>query len=175
LILILLLAALFTNATTKPMTFAKPRPFGPKMAIVPPGTTTGPKFLSNSPPACLNCVTLAWNDTNTVDGFNLYWGGASQNYTNYVTTTNHFVTVTNLVYGATYYFAATAMLGGLESDFSSETNTVIGLQGVDYTTQTSNDLSNWAFNFMWQVRWWSTNAPPAGVGQFLRVLIKPFP
>ena len=69
-------------------------------------------------------VTLAW-DTNSetnLAGYNLYWGPGSGSYTNKVNvgkvTTN---TVSGLVSGATYYFAATAFnTVGLESDFSNE-------------------------------------------------------
>ncbi len=69
-------------------------------------------------------VTLAWDpstDANVV-AYNLYYGVASQTYTNKVTVgavTN--ASITGLVAGATYFFAATASDNlGLESDFSNE-------------------------------------------------------
>jgi hypothetical protein len=69
-------------------------------------------------------VTLAWNsspDTN-VAGYNVYYGVASRSYTNMVNVGNSTnATISGLVEGATYYFAATAYnLLGLESDFSDE-------------------------------------------------------
>jgi len=56
-------------------------------------------------------ATLAWDQSPDpgVTGYNIYYGGASQTYTNQVNagnTTN--VTISGLVAGATYYFAATA-------------------------------------------------------------------
>lgn len=74
---------------------------------------------SNPPPA----VTLAWDaPTNQVEAsFNLYYGVASRSYTNEVGTTNTQCTVSNLVFGTTYYFAATCVASnGLESPFSVE-------------------------------------------------------
>jgi hypothetical protein len=56
-------------------------------------------------------VNLAWSpslDTNVV-GYNIYYGGLSGNYTNKINAgkgTN--ITISGLVAGATYYFAATA-------------------------------------------------------------------
>jgi hypothetical protein len=156
LILAFLLGVLLTNATSKPMTFAKPRPFGPRFAILPPGSPISPKFDTNAVP-CTNCFTLGWDDTNTVDGFNLYWGVASRNYTNFLFTANHSATVSNLVYGSTYYFAATATLGGMESDFSSETNATVGWEGVTVTYQASDDLQAWQDSGSFTYQWFTTN------------------
>ena len=69
-------------------------------------------------------VTLAWNQSTNpiVAGYNLYYGGASRTYTNKISTgsaTN--ATVSGLVQGTTYYFAATAYASsGVESLSSSE-------------------------------------------------------
>ncbi len=69
-------------------------------------------------------VTLAWNkSTNSmVAGYNVYYGGKSGTYTNEIcaaSATN--ATVSSLVEGATYYFAATSYSSlGLESILSSE-------------------------------------------------------
>jgi fibronectin type 3 domain-containing protein len=85
---------------------------------------------TNPPPS----VTLAWDQspssTNYVIGsYNLYYGPASGVYTNRVSVlgvTNTTNMVTNLVRGATYYFAATAVAtNGLESDYSNEVFTKI--------------------------------------------------
>ena len=69
-------------------------------------------------------VTLAWNrSTNAiVAGYNVYCGGASGAYTNMShagSATN--ATISGLVEGTTYYFAATTYASsGMESPFSSE-------------------------------------------------------
>jgi hypothetical protein len=74
-------------------------------------------------------VTLVWDASAdaTVVGYNVYYGGASGNYTNTIDAvgaTN--ATVGGLVKGRTYYFAATAYTAGdgtsprLESPFSNE-------------------------------------------------------
>ena len=80
-------------------------------------------------------VTLAWDPSTSpeVAGYNLYYGGASQTYTNMVAVggaTN--ATVSGLLPGARYFFAVTAIdISGLESDFSNEISyQVQGTQGV---------------------------------------------
>ena len=80
--------------------------------------------LLHNPVQAVLPVTLAWDpslDTN-VAGCNVYYGVASHSYTNMVhvgKATN--ATISGLVEGVTYYFAATAYsILGLESDFSNE-------------------------------------------------------
>ena len=73
-------------------------------------------------------VSLAWDpssDLAGVSGYSVYYGVGPRTYTNKVEMGNVVVcTITNLVRGVTYYFAATAYRtnGGeyLESDFSNE-------------------------------------------------------
>lgn len=69
-------------------------------------------------------VTLAWNPSTdpTVVGYNVYYGGASGNYTNTLFAGNATsLTVSGLVEGTTYYFATTAYNNsGVQSPFSSE-------------------------------------------------------
>ncbi len=69
-------------------------------------------------------LTLAWDVSTdpTAAGYNVYFGCASRGYTNMVTVGNtNYATISNLVRGATYYFAATTYnIAGLESDFSVE-------------------------------------------------------
>jgi len=71
-------------------------------------------------------VTLAWNPSisTNVAGYKIYYGLASGVYNNTISvgnTTN--ATVTGLVEGTTYYFAATAFDAlGTESQFSNETS-----------------------------------------------------
>jgi hypothetical protein len=83
-----------------------------------PGTSAAP-----------STVTLAWDAStdSTVMGYNVYYGVASQNYTNILDAGNGtLLPVPNLVPGTTYYFAATTYNAvGLESDFSVETSYTI--------------------------------------------------
>jgi fibronectin type 3 domain-containing protein len=71
-------------------------------------------------------VTLAWNASPATGygpiGYNMYYGPSSATYTNkIVSNTNLTLTVSNLVRGATVYFAVTATTtNGLESVFSNE-------------------------------------------------------
>jgi len=69
-------------------------------------------------------VILAWNASTdpTVVGYNVYSGTVSRNYTNLVNAGSATsVTISNLVPGTTYYFAATTYtLAGLESAYSAE-------------------------------------------------------
>jgi hypothetical protein len=69
-------------------------------------------------------VAVAWDASSdtTVTGYNVYYGGASRNYTNVISAGNSTsAIISNLVSGATYYFAATTYTAaGLESDYSAE-------------------------------------------------------
>lgn len=69
-------------------------------------------------------VTLAWDPSTdpTVVGYNVYTGSQSRTYTNSTdAAADTSITISNLVPGVTYYFAATAYTAaGLESDFSAE-------------------------------------------------------
>lgn len=73
---------------------------------------------TNSPPV----ITLAWNAVAGSTNYNLYYGVASGNYTNKISTGVVTSTpVTNLVRGVTYFFAVTDVENhGLESLYSSE-------------------------------------------------------
>jgi hypothetical protein len=76
-------------------------------------------------------VTLAWNPSTDpiVAGYNIYYGGASATYTNEIPVGNATnVTISGLVPGATYYFAATTYsAAGVESAFSSEVSCLVPL------------------------------------------------
>ncbi len=94
-------------------------------------------------------VTLAWDSSTdpNVTGYKIYYGVASRVYTNTVDVgTATTVTVSNLLEGATYYFAATAYNSvGLESDFSAEASyTVPG--GAVNAPPTLNTISNVSIN-----------------------------
>lgn len=69
-------------------------------------------------------ISFGWTASTSpgVVGYNIYWGVGSWQYTNLVNVGNSTVgTVSNLVRGATYYFACTAYDAiGLESTFSNE-------------------------------------------------------
>jgi len=76
-------------------------------------------------------VTLTWNpspDTNAA-AYKIYYGGVSQNYTNTIMVGNVTnATISGLVDGGTYYFAATTLdSAGVESDFSNEASFVAPL------------------------------------------------
>ena len=69
-------------------------------------------------------VTLAWNpDAGTnIAGYKIYYGVASRTYTNanYIGNATN-ATISSLISGTIYYFAATAYdTSGLESDYSTE-------------------------------------------------------
>lgn len=117
-------------------------------------------------------VSLTWNASSDplVMGYNVYYGTNSGNYTAVISAgTNAAATVTGLVAGVTYYFAAQAFDRlGLESPFSSEiaytapTNAILSLQPVQangtvnsltitaagavpntWTLQSSTNLKTW--------------------------------
>src|SRR5690242_10304449 len=82
-------------------------------------------LLKFSSSAEASAVTLAWDASTDpmVTGYNIYSGTVSHGYTNIVNAgTATSLTLSNLVPGTTYYFAATTYtLSGLESDYSLET------------------------------------------------------
>jgi hypothetical protein len=87
--------------------------------------------------ATTTSVTLAWNSStdSTIVGYNIYYGGASHTYTNKISVGQATsVTISGLVEGDTYYFAATTYSAlGVESPFSSEVSyTVPILPGVQF-------------------------------------------
>jgi hypothetical protein len=114
-------------------------------------------------------VTLAWDASRStnVASYNIYYGSANNLYTNVVSvagSTN--VTISGLVEGATYYFAATAVnTAGQESPYSNQTDDVLpssvstlaslpnaagcfsfnisGGAGYQYIVQTSTNLTTW--------------------------------
>lgn len=71
-------------------------------------------------------VKLAWNFEldPLVTSYNIYWGTSSRNYIGVASTTNNFLTVSNLSFSTTYFFACTAVSNGsLESPYSNEVST----------------------------------------------------
>jgi len=69
-------------------------------------------------------VTMGWQPSpdSIATGYDIYYGSASHDYTNIIDAgTNTFVTISGLVNGATYYFAATAYdAQNQQSGFSNE-------------------------------------------------------
>lgn len=87
--------------------------------LIAPLTASAWLFPTNPPAA----VTLGWNASTSpgVSNYFIYYGVGSMQFTNKVASGNtNACTITNLVRGTTYWFAATAQAGGLESDFSNE-------------------------------------------------------
>ena len=80
--------------------------------------------ITSTPAATL---TVAWDASTSANiaGYKVYYGPATRNYTNSVSTTGTSLSISNLIDGQMYYFAATAYdTFGVESDYSSETNYV---------------------------------------------------
>lgn len=119
-------------------------------------------------------VSLSWNMSASagIAGYNIYYGAASGNYTNVVSVSNSTnATISGLVDGGTYYFAATAYdASGDESGFSSEISYIVpGIlaispgvgsgnsvqiqfpvePGKQYEVQVSEDLKSWSN--LWQL------------------------
>jgi hypothetical protein len=95
-------------------------------------------------------VTLAWDPsegTNVIANYNVYYGVASATYTNVAAAgTNLTVSISNLVEGATYFFAATAVdTSGLESDYSTEVSTLIPIKTTNQPP-TLNTLADMTIN-----------------------------
>jgi hypothetical protein len=88
-------------------------------------------WITNVYSQAASTVTLAWDPSpgTNIAGYNIYYGGATRDYTNTITVLNtNEVQVTNLVSGTTYFFAATAFdFQGLESDYSDEVSTALGI------------------------------------------------
>jgi hypothetical protein len=126
-------------------------------------------------------VSLHWNPSSGpgVVGYNIYYGTASDYYTKKITIGNtNTVAISNLVCGATYYFAVTAFdANGNESGFSNEATFIVpGIITLSsgpnpggpllikfpvapshwYEVQTSTNLQSWAT--IWQTGVATSNA-----------------
>lgn len=109
-------------------------------------------------------VTLAWNAcTNScVAGYNVYYGGACGSYTNEICVGNATnATISGLVPGTTYYFAATTYAAaGMESGFSGEVSYRVPIDapisGLNYSNTYTTVVSTNLFHFR-------TNTLPSGI------------
>jgi hypothetical protein len=115
-------------------------------------------------------VTLAWKASTdpSVAGYNIYYGGASGAYTNEICAGNATnATISGLVQGTTYYFAATTYAAsGMESPFSSEasylvpTNVPIVNLSKTYTAVVCTNLFRFRTNTLPSGRQIVTPLPP---------------
>jgi hypothetical protein len=125
--------------------------------------------LLHNPVQAVSSVTFAWdrNPEASVVDYRIRYGVVSRTYTDMVSTGNATsATISNLVEGATYYFAVTAYnIFGLESDYSNEIPypvpmalarvqiraasarqiilTVTGPSGRTYDIQATPDFKTW--------------------------------
>ena len=101
--------------------------------------------VSPRPLSAASSVTLAWDPSTSTDiaGYRIYYGRTSLDKTNTVTLGNTTTaTISNLVSGATYYFAATAYdTANLESDFSNEVSTNVLDSPTIVLTSPANNAS----------------------------------
>jgi len=94
-------------------------------------------------------ITLEWNPSPSADvvDYNVYYGDSARAYTNTVATGGGTtVTISNLVVGATYYFAATAVdVFAGESDYSEEISYTVS-SSVLNSPPTLDSLANLTIN-----------------------------
>jgi hypothetical protein len=102
-------------------------------------------------------ITLAWNPSSdpVVAGYDIYYGGTSGVYTNETSVgLATSLTISNLVYGSTYYFAATTYnAAGVESSFSTEVSYAVpmpppGVQPLVTQQLSGSSMSNSIFSFV---------------------------
>src|ERR1039458_7293932 len=116
-------------------------------AAVNPLLLSGMLLLIQLPAFAIQNVTLAWNPSTdpTVVGYNIYYGGASGDYTNTLSAGNATnITVSGLVEGTTYFFAATTYNGsGVQSPFSKEVTYFVSTNSVTVNQPpTLNPINN---------------------------------
>jgi hypothetical protein len=109
--------------------------------------------LSTFGPSCalaVNSLTIGWDPSldAQVIGYKVYYGTASGSYTNVVAVSNSTIaTISNLVDGATYFLAATAVDAmGLESAFSNEAVFTNAITPPPNQPPTLNSLVNLIIN-----------------------------
>jgi hypothetical protein len=104
-------------------------------------------MLASSSAFAASTVTLVWDPSpgGNIAGYRIYYGPSSRAYTNTLAVGNATTaTLSNLVTGATYYFAATAYdTANLESDYSAEvgyTNVALAPPIIVLTSPTGGAL-----------------------------------
>jgi hypothetical protein len=119
-------------------------------------------------------VTLTWSpssDTNVI-GYKIYYGAASRTYTNLVNVANtNTATISGLMSGATYYFAATAYgISGVESDYSNECSYTVPLPKTNIVVTVVGQSTLWISGSVVGPRtnsgkstWTATNPPAAAM------------
>ena len=118
-------------------------------------------------------VTLAWDASTdpTVAGYNIYYGGASGSYTNKICAGNATnATISGLVEGTTYYFAATTYaVSGMNSPFSGEVSYLVpvNVPVVGSTVNYSNVYAAVVYTNLFQ---FETNTLPSG-----GIIVTPLP
>jgi hypothetical protein len=89
-------------------------------------------------------IALTWTPSTdpSVAGYNIYYGTASRSYTNVVSNGGlSFVTISNLLSGNTYYFAATSYnAAGLESAYSGEAAYSVPTNAIIHASLTSGPI-----------------------------------
>jgi hypothetical protein len=89
-------------------------------------------------------IALTWTPSTdpSVAGYNIYYGTATRSYTNVVSNGGlSFVTISNLLSGNTYYFAATSYnAAGLESDYSGEAAYSVPTNAIIHASLTSGSI-----------------------------------
>ena len=121
---------------------------GRKAGFSVPGFIIVALVLMRFPAFATGSVTLAWNASTdaTVSGYNIYYGGASRAYTGKLSVGKVTeATISGLVEGTTYYFAATTYsASGVESALSSELAYLVPVSANQ--PPTFNAINNLAIN-----------------------------
>jgi hypothetical protein len=92
-------------------------------------------------------VTVSWKHggtTNTVVGYNIYYGNSTRNYTNFITTgyvTN--VVISNLPPNTTFYFAGTTIgVSNSETQIGNELQFVTTSDTISNTNKLPSEVKN---------------------------------
>lgn len=91
-------------------------------------------------------VTVTWSGVDGADAYNVYWSatpgihpGTAASYDDFAPDVSSPHVVTGLANGTTWYFVVTAMLGGVESDASSEVSATPSAPAAPLTELRLND------------------------------------
>jgi hypothetical protein len=140
-----------------PMTFITALARGFKKSLITltlaPLTVTIAQAAIVQPPPALHTATLAWNPASgSVQNYRLFVGTESQQYTQfYDSGTSPTVSVSDLEYGKTYYFAVRAIgASGLESELSDEvvvtvTPATLPVGTTMAATSSGSRVLNWSY------------------------------